>query len=628
MSWLYTVLFAGLVFSSQDAGNPEVNVSLQEAPLPIERLQDETEKFEQVYPLNANGRVRISNVNGPITVEGWDRNEVRLSYTKTADTRERLSGVEIRIDSRGDLFSVESDYRNWKSQNNDQWRNNGRLTVEFRLMVPRGAVLNEVESVNGTVTVSDFTNVTRVSVVNGSVNASNIRGTARLSTVNGTVNADFERLESGSKISLDTVNGKVHLTIPSDSNATVKADSLNGSITNDFGLPVRKGKYVGRDLYGKLGSGDADVRLNSVNGTLTIGRKSDGKSLSPATNLLPKKEASDDSWEKFDGNLSAIDSARINKEVAQAVKDSAKISQKAMADARIQFDKMGPEIAKITAESVKLAAEAVRPEILAQIDALARIGDISFLPSVQRVEKKSDSIPVNGVPKVTVDAKGCSVSVRGWDRNEVQYRVTQFSSSRDNKPLDIKESHSDSAVNLTVLNADADTGSGRLFSNQNRIRIEIFVPRKSNLKIDASGEIRIEGVSGDVELAGSDDPINVRDVNGKLRVISGDGRVRVIGFNGDIDVQSGEGSINLEGDFRTLNARSDDGSVMLSLPELVSADLDVTGSNIRGDGIQLTRISGDENRANFRLRDGGRPYKIVTDGRIVVRNANAIMDVY
>ncbi len=628
MSWLYTVLFAGLVFSSQDAGNPEVNVSLQEAPLPIERLQDETEKFEQVYPLNANGRVRISNVNGPITVEGWDRNEVKLSYTKTADTRERLSGVEIRIDSRGDLFSVESDYRNWKSQNNDQWRNNGRLTVEFRLMVPRGAVLNEVESVNGTVTVSDFTNVTRVSVVNGSVNASNIRGTARLSTVNGTVNADFERLESGSKISLDTVNGKVHLTIPSDSNATVKADSLNGSITNDFGLPVRKGKYVGRDLYGKLGSGEADVRLNSVNGTLTIGRKSDGKSLSPATNLLPNKEAGDDSWEKFDGDLSAIDSARINREVAQAVKDSAKISQKAMADARIQFDKMGPEIAKITAESVKLAAEAVRPEILAQIDALARIGDISFLPSVQRVEKKSDSIPVNGVPKVTVDAKGCSVSVRGWDRNEVQYRVTQFSSSRDDKPLDIKESHSDSAVNLTVLNADADTGSGRLFSNQNRIRIEIFVPRKSNLKIDASGEIRIEGVSGDVELAGSDDPINVRDVNGKLRVISGDGRVRVIGFNGDIDVQSGEGSINLEGDFRTLNARSDDGSVMLSLPELVSADLDVTGSNIRGDGIQLTRISGDENRANFRLRDGGRPYKIVTDGRIVVRNANAIMDVY
>ncbi|CAN5308246.1 hypothetical protein BH20ACI2_BH20ACI2_17950 [soil metagenome] len=627
MSWLYTVLFAGLVFSLQDASNPEVNVSLQEAPLPIERLQDETEKFEQIYPLNANGRVRISNVNGPIIVEGWDRNEVKLSYTKTADTKERLSGVEIRIDSRGDLFSVESDYGNWKSQNNDQWRNNGRLTVEFRLMVPRGAVLNEVESVNGTVTVSNFTNITRVSVVNGSVNASNIRGTARLSTVNGTVNADFERLDSGSKISLDTINGKVNLRIPSDSNATVKADSLNGNITNEFGLPVRKGKYVGRDLYGKLGSGDVDIRLNSVNGTLLIGRRSDGKSLSPATNLLPNKGAGDDNWDNFDADFSVINSAQINKEVAKAVKESAKTTQKALADAKIQFKKMGPELAKITAESVKLAAEAVRPEMLVQLDALARTGDVSFFPSVPRVEKKSDSIPVKGVPKVTVDAKGCSVSVRGWDKDEVQYRVTQFSSARENKPLDIKESHTDSTVNITVKNND-NGSQGRMFSNQNRVRIEVFVPKKSNLKIEASGEIRIEGVSGDVELAGSNDPINVRDVDGKLRVNSSDGRVRVIGFTGDIDVKSLEGSINLEGDFRTLNARSQDGSVVLTLQDQVSAELDVIGSEVSADGIIVTRISGDQSRAKYRLRDGGRLYKIVTDGPIVVRNANAIMDVY
>ncbi len=636
MSWFYTVLFAGLVLSSQDSGATVDEVSFVEAPSAAVMVQDETEKFEQTYPLNANGRVRISNVNGPIVVEAWDRNEVHLSYTKIADTRERLSEVEVRIDSRPEFFSVESDYDNRKIISNDRWRNGGKLTVEYRLRVPRGAVLNEVETVNGSVTVSNFTNVTRVSAVNGSVRASNIRGTARLSTVNGEVAADFDRLESGSKISLNTVNGKVNLIIPSDSNATVKADSLNGSITNDFGLPVRKGKYVGRDLYGKLGNGDVEIRLNSVNGTLSIGKKNDGRTVLPATNLLPQKGADDDSLD-FDINVSGVNAAKINKEVAKAVKDSAVIAQKELAKTHAKLAKMGPEIARITADSVALAASELKFEELAEKmaeaqiakqEVMGRFGDAMLFPAMPRVEKKSASFPVKGVPMVSVDAKGCSVSVRGWDKNEVQYRVTQFSPGRDDKPLDIKESHTDSLVTLTVNNQTGDVRDRRMFSNQNRVRIEIYVPKASNLKINASGEIRIEGVKGDVQLTGTDDSINVRDGSGSLRVNSTDGRVRVIGFAGDVHVESTEGAINLEGDFRSLNARSRDGAVVLTLPEQVSADLDVTGSEVHGDGISVTHVSGGDGSAKYRVRDGGRPFKIATEGKIVLRNSSQIADTY
>ena len=627
MSWFYTVLFTGLVFSSQDATRDVGSAAVQPASIPVVRVQDESERFEQSYPLNANGRVRVSNVNGSITVEAWDRNEVRLSYTKTADTKERLSDVEIRINSRPEFFSVESDYDNLKMRNNDGWKNGSRLNVEYRLMVPRGAVLNEIETVNGSVTVSNFTNMTRVSAVNGSVQATNIRGTARLSTVNGEVNADFDRLETGSKISLDTVNGKVHLLLPSNSNATLKADSLNGSITNDFGLPVRKGKYVGRDLYGKIGAGDVDIRLNSVNGTLMIGRKNDGKSVSPATNLLPQKQANDDDWDDLQSGPGPVDTVKLNKEINKAVKESTKAAQKALADKRIELDKMGPELAKLTAESVEHAARAMRPELLSRIGTFPRFGDIAFFPSATRVDKKSENITVKGVPKVTVNAKGCSVSVRGWDKNEVQYRITRFASTRDNKPIDVKDVHTDSAVSITV-NGENDSRTGGVFLNQNRVRVEVFVPRKSNLKIDASGEIRIEGVSGDVQLVGSDDPINVRDVDGQLRVNSADGRVRVIGFSGEIDVESVGGSINLEGDFRSLYARSGEGSVLLTLPEKVSADLDITGADVRGDGLSLTKVGGDEAGAKYRLRDGGRIYKIATEGEVVVRSSDSIKDSY
>ena len=92
------------------------------------------------------------------------------------------------------------------------------------------------------------------------------------------------------------MNGTVSLIVPSDVNATIKADSLNGNITNDFGLPVRKGQYVGRDLYGRVGSGEAQIRLNSVNGKLSIGRKNDGHTPNPATKLLQNKKADED-WD-------------------------------------------------------------------------------------------------------------------------------------------------------------------------------------------------------------------------------------------------------------------------------------------------------------------------------------------
>jgi len=269
MTWIFTIVFSGLLMASGGTGTATQQMPVVAAPAAAFNdtftvKLDETDRFEQTYPLTANGRVSVSNVNGSITAEAWDRNEVKLVAVKTADTRDRLNDAEIKIDSTANSFSVETKYDNWGK--NTGSRHESRLVIEYQLMIPRGAVLNDIDTVNGSVTVSNFTNVTKVSAVNGTIKASNLRGTADLSTVNGEVVADFTSLDTGSRISLETVNGKVNLLIPSDSNATVKADSVNGSIINDFGLPVRKGKYVGRDLYGKLGNGDVKIKLESVNG--------------------------------------------------------------------------------------------------------------------------------------------------------------------------------------------------------------------------------------------------------------------------------------------------------------------------------------------------------------------------
>lgn len=631
MSWIFTIVFSGILFSSSPGtAIDQVVPSQNEFEVTQVQQADETERFEQTYPLSAGGRLGVSNVNGSITVEAWDRNEVQVVAIKTADTKERLKEVEIRVNAKPDSIMIETNYDRWKQDNNgERWKNGSRLKVDYQLKVPRGAVLDEVETVNGDVAVSNFTNVVKISAVNGKVVASKLRGTSNLSTVNGEVTADFGSLDAGSKISLSTVNGKVNLTLPSDASATVKADSLNGNIENDFGLPVRKGKYIGRDLYGKLGNGDARIKLDSVNGTLKVARQNDGRSPAPVTDLLPKKANGDEDWDK-DEDGQAFKSAKANKEVAKAIKDSQKKASAALADVQKDMERVRPVVERAMAESARVSAEAVKRTVIAVDSAkiqraitdtlsqqsanLAKIADAMYFPSMPKAERKSNSFPVKGVPKVTVETRGCSIKVTGWDQPEVKYVLTRSSSSSDRPALNVRESHDDSNVTIGVEATD----------DSDRVRIEVFVPRKSNLKIKTDSEIRLEGVSGEIDLSGKEESINVRDAEGKLSVETTSGRVRVVGFRGEIQTQTTEGMISLEGDFEGLNAKAETGQIILTMPADGSASINCTSPGIDIEDLDLPLIRDNEGRREYRLGKGGPKFKIATDGDVLIRSSKTI----
>jgi DUF4097 and DUF4098 domain-containing protein YvlB len=594
-------------------------------------LANETERFEQTYPLSANGTVNVSNVNGSITVEAWDRNEVKLEAIKTADSKETLSEMTIQIESKPNSFCVQAEHDSWTNRNGgEKWNRNRKMEVQFHLTVPRTAVLSGIETVNGSVTVSNFTNQTNVSAVNGQVTATNLRGAANLSTVNGTVVADFDRLEPGSKISLETVNGKVNLTIPSDSSATVKAESVNGNITNDFGLPVRKGKYVGRDLYGKLGSGDTNVKLESVNGELAILKKKDGKTLSPAVDLLPQKskdDEDDEDWDKDDdndndGNSSRnvrIDTDKLNKHIEKSV-------QKAQKD----LEKFKPELEKIDVEALKKAAEGIdtekiREQVREDIERqrAARIRDANWEGGTPVIEKKTNTFTVKGIPKVTIDAKGCGVvKVTGWDKQEVRYVVTKVASSRAPSPIVLTDMQDNSGVTLKVVNKDADAQAGFFSNDITGVRVEVFVPKKSDLKIITNGEIRLEGVTGDIDLTGANEAINVRDSGGKLHLVSAEARVRVVGFKGAFDAVTGEGEMYLEGDFEKLSATASDGNIILTLPEDGNADIE---ADVEAISIADLPVPKEMSEGHWRFGKGGAKYKFtVGNGDVLVRNLSTI----
>lgn len=635
MSWVISLLLAGVMFTSE--GNLPAKSNYSQTNTNVNKVikLDETERFEQSYPLNANGRVSVSNINGSITVEAWDRNEVKLEAVKTADSRETLAEVELKIDARPDYFSVETDYSSWKNREGGQrWRDK-KLRVDFRLMVPRGANLNAIESVNGSITLSNFTNYTKASAVNGQVKAMNLRGTAILSTVNGTTEADFDAVQSNSKISLSTVNGSVNLLVPSDVNATVKADTVNGNISNDFGLPVRKGQYVGRDLHGRIGNGEAQIKLDSVNGGLSIKRKNDGRNPNPSTNLLPAK-SDDDTWES--GNTPKIDTQKMNRDIARAISNSQKENAKVLKEAEKELVKIKPELDKIAVEALESSVEAVSQavttvsalEVQAKIDeaqklrkeSLSRIRNASWIAPV--MEEKTESFPVKSNPTVTIDANNCTVFVRGWDKPEVKYSVRQAArlTSGQSSP-EIKTEKSDSAVKIKVLNGE----ESNTFYTTDSIRVEVFVPKKSNLRILTNREIRLEGVSGDIKLTGGTGAINVRDADGKLNVSSTEGRIRLIGFRGDVEARTECGMMNLDGDFQKLSARTVEGTIVLYLPEGANKTIESNRSDIQAEGFSLEPLSNGKNTSKWKIGSGGENFLLYTsaEGKIFVRSTNNLL---
>ena len=264
-----------------------------------------TEEFHQVYPLSAEGRVEIENINGAVHITGWDRNEVKVDAIKTAWTKTRLDEAKIQINASENGISIRTEYPDHDRTFNfggDEERHNP-ANVEYTISVPRRAQLDEIELVNGRLDVEDVAGEIHASCVNGRIEANNLQGPVSLNTVNGELDANMSHLPA-SEVKLSSVNGRLRLTLPSDASAELKASTISGGISDEFGLPVTRHQYVGRTLHGQLGSGGALVKLSNVNGAIEIRHALDNRSLSPAQNLENERNRNrDDSNDDEEDNI-------------------------------------------------------------------------------------------------------------------------------------------------------------------------------------------------------------------------------------------------------------------------------------------------------------------------------------
>lgn len=231
-----------------------------------------TEETLETYPFDADGRIRVENVNGDIEVVGWDREEIELQVIKTADDPEILAELEVEIHVDRRELRITTDY---PDRRDSGWfgGDHGEMSVDYRLKVPRGARVDEIDTVNGGIHLEGLSGTVAASTVNGGIDARDLAGEEiELSTVNGSVEADFASLGGRQRVDLSSVNGRVEITVPAGADATIDASTVHGSLRDDFDFRIDEDRHVGAELEGRLGSGSATVELETVNGSVRINR--------------------------------------------------------------------------------------------------------------------------------------------------------------------------------------------------------------------------------------------------------------------------------------------------------------------------------------------------------------------
>src|SRR5579871_3751581 len=220
------------------------------------------QESNRTYPLSSRGQVTLENINGDVHIRAWDRNEVRIAAIKTASTKGLLDEARVTVDSTADAISIRTRFGEGATANPG--------SVEFTVMVPRGAKLSEIKAINGSVDIEGVSGGITASSVNGPVRAQKIAGDVRLSTVNGRLEATFERISDAKMISMNSINGSISLAIPYDAGAEFNARNVTGGIDNDFGIPVSQDHSAGSQLHGVLKGGGTYIDLHNVNGVICI----------------------------------------------------------------------------------------------------------------------------------------------------------------------------------------------------------------------------------------------------------------------------------------------------------------------------------------------------------------------
>jgi DUF4097 and DUF4098 domain-containing protein YvlB len=206
----------------------------------------------KTFALGGGARLSLKNVNGNITVSGWDEPKAVVNVIK------RDRNAQVFINDSGGNLSIRTA------------SNRGNQDVRLEVKVPRELLRVELSSDNGVIKLSDVKAEILVTGTNGSIELTDVVGVSKIRTVNGSIRATL--LEASDRaMEFDSTNGTIDLTVPLGFEADLDASTVHGTINVDETLGVLVEKVtVGQKARGQIGSGGERLKMGTVNGDIKL----------------------------------------------------------------------------------------------------------------------------------------------------------------------------------------------------------------------------------------------------------------------------------------------------------------------------------------------------------------------
>jgi DUF4097 and DUF4098 domain-containing protein YvlB len=242
----------------------------------------------------------------------------------------------------------------------------------------------------------------------------------------------------------------------------------------------------------------------------------------------------------------------------------------------------------------------------------ACLAAVYSLGSAQDFQK---SYQVGAGGHIAVKNVSGDVSVTGYDGTVVLVSGTK--EGRDREQVEVEDLSSANQVDVRVrypkdCNCEAS------------IRFEVKVPRSTSYIFDristASGDVSVQGVSGELNVSTASGDVEVTDVMGRSTVTVASGDIKIKGAAGSVTARSASGDVSVEivrlESTDSLEFTSASGDVNVSVPASIDADVEMStlsGSLKTDFPIQVEETRhGPGRRASGRVGAGARRLKIST----------------
>ncbi|MFD2588611.1 DUF4097 family beta strand repeat-containing protein [Croceitalea marina] len=262
----------------------------------------ETIKEELSFSSNSSDNMLVvQNVNGPISVEGYDGTSVKIEVEKTISARNQDSleegkqDIEVRVEEVGARIYVylESPWNNFNTAigRYENHKNNGRWEqpkyqyyLDFKLKVPKSTNVSLATMNDGDIYAKDVQgDEIIVNNLNGAITLENVAGKTDVNALNRDINISYYKNPTEDS-KYNSLNGDINVTFKKNLNADVSFKSLNGDMYTNYDTTTlkpeliktktKKGKGVKYNMSSnqsyRIGNGGIKLDFNLLNGDATL----------------------------------------------------------------------------------------------------------------------------------------------------------------------------------------------------------------------------------------------------------------------------------------------------------------------------------------------------------------------